>query len=474
MSLNATLSRAIDWFIPAEFLADRERRTRARMFLFSHMFGPILGNVIPGYLLWADPASTRKLAVLAGSICCFWIFPFLLKYTRRYTLLSFLSIQNLLFAILWGCYFYGGLSSPFLPWLVTVPLLAFFYIGASPRSCVAILLQIGLSIGGFVALFVFGGDFPRTIELADMQGIGIISIISASIYVSMMALYYAGILASQSEFEKEVSKHLETAGQLREAAIEADRGSAAKAEFLAKMSHELRTPLNAVIGYSEMLLEDTNPDVDPQGAEDLNKIHRAGRHLLSLVNAILDLSKIEAGKMEVYPEAIGVSSMLRNVADRGRRDERMSERVIEIDIDDGVGEIDADRGKLEQVLDALIVNAVRYAPESKITITARSATTAAAAQGVQILIEDEGPGIAVELMPRLFETFNDFDDSSASKYGGPGLGLPLCHRLCGLMNVQLSVRSAPGEGTSVSLLVPRENSTAGRALSDEVGLAEAA
>jgi signal transduction histidine kinase len=240
------------------------------------------------------------------------------------------------------------------------------------------------------------------------------------------------------------------------------------------MSHELRTPLNAVIGYSEMLLEDTDPDADPQGIEDLVKIHRAGRHLLGLVNAILDLSKIEAGKMEVFPEAIDVSSMLGNVADRWRRDERMLDRAIEIDIGDGVGEIDADPGKLEQVLDALIVNAVRYAPESKITIIARSATMVAATPRVQILIEDEGPGIAVELMPRLFETFNDFDDSSATKYGGPGLGLPLCHRLCGLMNAQLSVRSAPGEGTSVSLVVPGENPAASRTNSDEVDLAQAA
>jgi len=307
-----------------------------------------------------------------------------------------------------------------------------------------------------------------------MQGIGIISIISASIYVSMMALYYAGILASQSEFEKEVRKHLETAGQLRDAAIEADRGSAAKSEFLAKMSHELRTPLNAVIGYSEMLLEDTDRDADPQGVEDLNKIHRAGRHLLGLVNAILDLSKIEAGKMEVFPEAIDVSSMVGNVADRWRRDERMFGRVIETDVGDGLGEIDADPGKLEQVLDALIGNAVCYAPESNITIVVRSTTTGAATPSIQIQVEDEGPGIAVELMPRLFETFNDFNDSSASKYGGPGLGLPLCHRLCGLMSVQLSVRSVPGEGTSVSLLVPREGSAASLACSDEVGLTEAA
>ena len=197
MRFNTRLTAVTDWFIPADLLADREMRTRARMFLISHMFGPILGNVIPAYLLWLDPKSAGTLAVLAGSITSFWIYPYALRHTGRYAPLCFVSIQNLLFAILWGCFFYGGLSSPFLPWLVTVPLLAFFYLGASLWNVVTILMQIATSLAIFIALFALGGQFPHTIPLADMQGIGLISIISASIYVSMMALFYARILASQ-------------------------------------------------------------------------------------------------------------------------------------------------------------------------------------------------------------------------------------------------------------------------------------
>jgi len=474
MSFNVMLSRTIDWFIPGALLADREMRTRARMFLFSHMFGPILGNVIPGYLIWADSGSARTLAVLAGSICGFWIFPFLLKYTGRYALLSLLSIQNLLFAILWGCYFYGGLSSPFLPWLVTVPLLAFFYIGASLRTCVAILLQISLSMAAFIALFAFGGDFPKTIPLADMQGIGTISIISASIYVSMMALYYAGILASQSEFEKEVRKHLETADQLREAASQAQRASAAKAEFLARMSHELRTPLNSVIGYSQMLLEDVDAQAEPQSVDDLKKIHDAGHHLLGLVNAILDLSKIDAGKMEVFPETVDVAAMLARIDDRWSRIDRARGRQIRLRVGNSVGAIEADPAKLEQILDALIDNAIRYAPRSDVEIVAHAPPSDGAGDVVQILVSDAGPGIAAELLPTLFETFNDFEDVSASKYGGAGLGLPLCHRLCGLMQGSLSVRTAAGEGTTVNLTLPRGRPNLIQADRARADLAEAA
>ncbi len=215
MSFNASLKPMIDWFIPDDLLVDREMRIRARSFMISHIFGPILGNVIPVYLLWVDPKDAGTDLVLAASITSFWAYPFILKYTGRYTVLPFVSIQNLLFAILWGCFFYGGLSSPFLPWLVTVPLLAFFYLDASVKNCVTILLQITMSLALFIALFALGGHFPQTIPLADMQGIGLISIISASIYVSMMALFYARILG----FARRIRK--------RGAQASRDRGSAA-------------------------------------------------------------------------------------------------------------------------------------------------------------------------------------------------------------------------------------------------------
>jgi signal transduction histidine kinase len=449
-------------------------RSRARMFMFSHMFGPILGNVIPGLLLWLDPRSAPTLAVLAGSICCFWIFPFALKYSARYELLSYLSIQNLLFAILWGCYYYGGLSSPFLPWLVTVPLLAFFYLGASVKSCITILLQISISIGIFVALFSFGGRLPHTIELADMQGVGLVSIMSAAIYVSMMALFYAGILATQSEFEKEVREHIDTATQLRAAATEAERANAAKADFLAKMSHELRTPLNAVIGYSQILLEDTDPESDPQGVDDLNKIHSAGNHLLTLVNAILDLSKIEAGKMEVYRRPVDVPALLRFTVDRWNQDARLKERKISLSAGDAGGLLEIDSEKLEQILASLIDNSVRYAPRSDVRVVANFPNGAGNSKSVTISVSDSGPGISKELMPTLFDTFSDFEVEASNALGGPGLGLPLAHKLCTLVGATLSVRTSPETGTTFTIVFDGPAADTDAATQNSPAFAEAA
>jgi signal transduction histidine kinase len=474
MSFIDSADRIVDWFIPAQFLAEREMRTRARMFLISHLFGPILGNVIPAYLFWLDPHPGPTLLILALSITCFWVFPFLLKFTGRYTLLSYASVQNLLFAILWGCYFYGGASSPFLPWLVTVPLLAFFYLGASLRSCVVILLQIGVSLGGFSEFYLLGGSFPTKIPLSQMQGIGVISIISASMYVAMMALFYAKILASQTEVEAEVNKHLQTSAQLRAAALQAERAGIAKAAFLDSMSHELRTPLNAVIGYSEILLEDTDAAVDPTTCADLGRIHSAGRQLLSLVNAILDLSKIEAGKMEVYLETIDLEGLARELEARWGASDKSCGNSVSARLVGDSRYARTDRAKLERMVGALVDNATRFTKGGTIEIVIDASRTADADDDswLSIGVRDTGVGIAPESIPKLFEIFVNRDDATATNYGSAGLGLPLCDRLCRLLGGNLVVASKPGEGSTFTIRLPQARPTSADV--DDRALAEAA
>jgi signal transduction histidine kinase len=453
MSFGADVTRFIDGFIPEDMLGDREARTRARMFMLSHTFGPILGGVIPIYLLFIDPTGRWKLVLLAGSIFSFWAYPFVLKYSKKYELLCYASIQNLLFAILWGCYFYGGLSSPFIPWLVTVPLLAFFYLKANAASGAIISGQIILNLVGFtVAIEVYG--IPRSIAVENLAVIGMISIASAATYVSMMALYYAGILASQKEFEDEARRHMETGNELREAVEKAERAGAAKAEFLARTSHELRTPLNAVIGFSEVLLEETNPANDPQGVEDLNKIRAAGKHLLGLVNAILDLSKIEAGRMEVFAERHSLSQLLPAIVNRGNGAGRRKNVEIAAAVDPGAGEIETDAQKLEQVLNLLIDNAVRYASGGGVVVTACRATLASGECGVAISVSDCGPGIDGKLLPTLFDTFNEGQDLQHAQKG-PGLGLPLARRLCRLLRGDLRVARTGAQGTQMTIELPR-------------------
>ncbi len=473
MSFIDSADRIIDWFIPDELLAEREMRTRARMFLVSHMFGPILGNVIPAYLFWLDPKPGATLLVLTLSITLFWVFPFLLKFTGRYALLSYISVQVLLFAILWGCYFYGGASSPFLPWLVTVPLLAFFYLGASVRSCVIILAQIGVSLGGFSEFYLLGGSFPTRIPLSQMQGIGVVSIVSASIYVAMMALFYAKILASQAEVEAEVAKHLETSAQFRAAALQAERASVAKAAFLASMSHELRTPLNAVIGYSEILLETTDPDAESTSHADLCRIRDAGQNLLALVSAILDLSKIEAGKMEVFIEPVDLPEFAEQVAARWGASERNHGNTISTRLGRHCSVALTDVAKLERIVGALVENAVRFTGNGAIDILFDTAQPGPGGEPwLSIAVRDTGMGIAPENIPQLFDVFVNRDDATPSNYGSAGLGLPLCDRLCRLLGGTLTVETARGKGSTFTVRLPQGRVAA--AAGAESKLAEAA
>lgn len=456
MSLSTNVTQLIDEFIPEDILNDREARTRARMFMLSHVFGPILSGIIPAYLTLLDPTSKWKLIVLSVSIFSFWAYPFAVKHTGKYQLLCYISIQNLLFAILWGCYFYGGISSPFMPWLVTVPLLAFFYLRATAMSVAGISSQIMLNLLIFtVAIEVYG--LPRSIPVENLAVIGVISIASSAIYVSMMALYYAGILASQKEFEVVAQLHMDTANELREAVEKAEQAGAAKAEFLARTSHELRTPLNAVIGFSEVLLEETNPANDPQGIEDLNKIHLAGEHLLALVNAILDLSKIEAGRMQVFPERLLLSELVPMIVSHAGVAARKTGVEISPVVDLSAGEIEADAQKLEQVLNLLIDNAIRFAGGNGVVVAARGTTLTSGESGVAITVSDRGPGIDVTLLPTLFETFGE-GEGAQHALKRPGLGLPLARRLCHLLRGELRVASTGPQGTEMTIELPRHYS----------------
>src|SRR6202165_388114 len=314
----AALDRLVSYFIPPEVAADRDPRNRAHVFLVSHILGPFIGNVVPIALYVLDPVPGYQVAVLAISITACWIFPFVLRAGAPYNPLALVSIQNLIFCILWSCYFYGGVTSPTLPWVLTIPLLAFFYLGSSASLRGIVMVQFAANLAIFSWFYVFGYPIKNDLPVAAMQGLGLVSLVAASLYVAMMALYYAKIQASQTEIESEMRQHMATASALRLATAEAERAGAAKAEFLAKMSHELRTPLNAVISYSQILLEDAEAEGDHESVADLNKIHDAGQHLLKLINEILDLSKIEAGKMELDLEETDLTELLGEIVDAAR------------------------------------------------------------------------------------------------------------------------------------------------------------
>lgn len=450
---QSSLDELIDWFMPERFRGDVLSERRIRMFLISHIFGPILGLQIPMFLWLVDPNPWPHVAILAVPIMMFWGFLAAIKFLPiKYETLALLSVQNLIFAILWGSYHYGGGSSPFLMWLLIVPLLAFFYLGSTPFTRLAVLAEIGLSMVAFYASYWSGG-FPVHIPLENLATIGILSAVLASAYVFMMAIYYANIIDSQSGLMQEIARHRETMSALTKAKEEAEAANGAKSEFLAKMSHELRTPLNAVIGYSEIMLEDAEIDGRGEQIADLQKISAAGKHLLSMVNDILDISKIEAGKMDLYLERMSLDRFVDEIEFTGRPMVVKNTNAFVVERGKNLGTIDADATKLRQAVLNLLSNAAKFTQNGKVTLSV-DRIMRDGKEWVEIKIADTGVGITKEQQAKLFSNFQQANAAIAAKFGGTGLGLSLSQNLCRLMKGEISVDSEPGQGACFTIHLP--------------------
>jgi signal transduction histidine kinase/ActR/RegA family two-component response regulator len=443
--ISRWLFNAVDWFIPAKLKANAEIIQGARMFLFSHLFGPFLGHTISLYILFIHGPDTAWW-IFFSAITAFWPFPLVLKVTGWYVPLALVSIQNLIFCILWGCYQYGGISSPIMPWLITVPLLGFFYLPTrKTRIIVSCLIVINIVAVNFINVR-YGFD-NGTIPLRELSGLGMVSTFCAGIYVSMMALYYANIVSSQSELEAEIRRHLTTTHELRVATEEAGRASRAKSEFLAKMSHELRTPLSAILGYSEMLMEELDSS-DPKN-KDLRRIHDGGKTLLELINDLLDLSKLEAQKTDLHVEEFDLAELLAAIAMDWEKPATESDVEFRVDHEEALGTAINDAQKLRRVIDNLMSNAVKFAKGGRVTLTASND-----GQQIVITVSDTGRGISPDRMTSILDSFGNDPSETSSKYGDrPGLGLALSHRFCRLMGGDLSVESEMGRGSCFTIRV---------------------
>lgn len=442
------LNRFLDYFIPENVASDRATAQRARMFLLSHLAGPFLGNVLPLYLWISGFPVDYRLIIFATAITAFWVFPFLLKWTGRYVPLAVLSIQNLIFVILWACYSYGGTASPFVPWLVTIPLLAFFYMNPQGNLKYWVLAMIAANVGGLYGLHASGAVFPE-VDMDSLQGPGMLSMVSAATYVAMMAIYYANILASQVDLEHEVRRHKETAFELRHTTEAARRAGAAKSDFVANMSHELRTPLNAVIGYSQMLMDDALIEGDQETADDLNKIQGAGQHLLRLVNDVLDFSKIEAGKMEVTASSVNLADEINAIAEEKRQSIEKKRNTLFINIDSNLGTPEIDWSLTRKVVSHLLDNAAKFTDAGQVRLSVQN-------DGTNIVIEvsDTGAGIPEKDAPHLFNAFRVAGEETSSKYGGAGIGLALSARICELLGGTISVESVLTRGSVFTVSLP--------------------
>ena len=253
-----------------------------------------------------------------------------------------------------------------------------------------------------------------------------------------------------SQANAELSKAIEEA---QRASANAEEASRAKSAFLANMSHELRTPMNAIIGYCEMLIEEVEDAGHQAYLPDLQKIHTAGKHLLSLINDILDLSKIEAGKMDLYVEEFDVHAIIEEIKNTIQPLIAKNANLLIVDCPMTLPRMQSDLTRLRQTLFNLLSNASKFAKEGQITLVV---TTEYVEGGdwLNFRVADNGIGMSPEQIDKVFEAFTQADNSTTRKYGGTGLGLTITKKFCQMLGGDISVNSALGKGSTFTIRLP--------------------
>jgi signal transduction histidine kinase len=235
---------------------------------------------------------------------------------------------------------------------------------------------------------------------------------------------------------------------LQAARDEAIDANTAKSRFLAMMSHELRTPLNAVIGYSEMIKEDlADEGVTPTTMDDLDKIKSSGRHLLELISSVLDLSKIEAGKIELEISEISVQRLVDYAVSTAHPLIEANGNRMVVLLPPDIGNVNSDMTRLRQVLLNLLSNAAKFTKQGQITLSVRRELQPDMPEQLVFDVQDTGIGMTLEQQGKLFQAFVQADSATTRQYGGTGLGLVISRRLCKLLGGDVTVRSDMGKGS---------------------------
>jgi signal transduction histidine kinase len=230
-----------------------------------------------------------------------------------------------------------------------------------------------------------------------------------------------------------------------------------KSQFVSSMSHELRTPLNAIIGLTEMMVKNAARFGTEKAQEPLQRVNHAGTHLLGLINQVLDLSKIEAGKLELNPQTVQLALLINEVIGTARQLAEQNKNRLVVDAQENLGALTVDPMRLRQILLNLLSNACKFTKEGQITLRARR--VANGGNWIELAVVDTGIGMTPEQQAKLFEEFSQADTTTAQRFGGTGLGLAITRKLARMMGGDVTVASEPGKGSVFTVRLPGSSSS---------------
>ena len=442
--------KCVDWFIPESSQSNKTQVSVMRIFIATHLLGPAFSQSISAYLLYSDPARNWIVFTIIVAISSFWMLPLLLKYHGNLQTAALISFNILTATALFGAFHYGGVTSPFLPWVIIALLLGFFYLPDRPYTIT--ICFGGMTATFFLCHFLFG--FSDRITLDSMTTLGWISISGAATYMSWMAYFYSNAVSDQQSVELEVRRHIVTAQRLEEAKNIAEQANQTRSIFLAKMSHELRTPLNAVIGYSELLMETMgDAGASPQKLADLGRISSAGKHLLTLFDDVLDMSKIESSTIDVIPEFIDLDALAQNIADTVAPLVARNHNVMTVRSQSKGLVLQSDAKMVRQILLNFLSNAAKFTTRGTITLSI-CAQRLGSDNWIEFAVTDTGIGIPPEAIPKLFSSFAQVSAATSAIYGGTGIGLSVCRKFSTLLGGQINVESDVGQGSTFTIRLP--------------------
>jgi len=432
----------LDFFLPKDYESwDEETFRRARVTTLTSLLAATTTLVI--FLLRVISAGGFLFIHIFSvtGLLLFLSIPFYLKFTGSFrgasALLIFSSI-GMFFSI---SYFTSGVFTAILHPLFLVAMVSFL-MGSVWLGWFA----VGMS--SFCVLFLsflhFQGKTFTNTHGPTEAGLTALTFVSAFLICGAVMHYF------ELDRKKGRKKILDILGELAKARQEAISANEMKSSFLANMSHELRTPLNAIIGYAEMLEEDLDDAGEKQQVEDVQKIHNSARHLLGLLNDLLDISKVEAGKIELFIEAFDVVELSQEIFDSILPLAQKNDNTLELEVELSEQRIlTADVLRVRQILFNLLSNACKFTSKGIVTLRIERVKELFLLQ-----VRDTGIGMTQEQQDKLFQPFQQADAKIAQKFGGTGLGLYISQQFCHLMKGRISLESEEGKGSTFSVFLP--------------------